>query len=231
MLNRISVLLVVLVASALFPHSTAASSAMSAENRLELTAGPTGMSAQSYYYIGLNGTDPSDCSGGTQSNPWRTWTKAEMCISPGSTVYFVAGSYLNIFAEQYRRSITFRGAEGQPITIKPAPGAEGEVYFNQTFSIFGAHGVISGIDIYANSSYQAISIYQGNDILLEDNKIHGSRIYGCVHIHANSDTISLVGNEIYDCGVDPQNTRGRGDAVDTTGGTNLVYRANHIHDA
>jgi hypothetical protein len=189
------------------------------------------IAAKRDYYVSLSGSDAGDCSGGTASRPWRTWSKAERCVEPGATVYFAAGTYPTLFAPSFPQRITFKGLPGLPITIRPAPGAQGQVFFERLIEIYGQHGVVFGIDIDANSIYSAVSIYQAGDILLQDNTIHGSRVHDCVHVHRDSDAISIIGNEIYDCGTENASYFGPGDGLDTTGATNVLYRGNHIHDA
>jgi len=140
----------------------------------------------------------------------------------------MAGSYSNI------NKITFAGTPEQPIQIKPAPGDEGKVHFNQVLHIYGEYGIVSGIDINASSAYAdtAVSICQGSShIVLQDNKIHDSKRHRCVNAFRNTDSISVINNEIYNCGVDPSNTTRMGVALETTGGTNIIFKSNHIYNA
>ena len=184
-----------------------------------------------HYYISNNGVDRNDCKGGTQDAPWKTWSKAEQCVPPGSTVYFKAGAYSRAFSGKNQNKITFAGELNHPITIKPAPGDEGQVHFYRALEISGQYGVISGIDMDAQGSYTIAAIFEGLHITIENSKIHDSKVYDCVHIYKGSDHISLIGNEIYDCGYANSSYAGPGDAIDVTGGTNITYRGNHIHHA
>lgn len=205
-----------------------------AGNQPETTPSTTSADAQDPYYISPNGVDSSGCSGGTRGNPWKTWAKAESCVQPGDTVYFEAGTYSNIFSGSSRNNITFAGAPGQPIEIRPAPGAEGRVHFNKALHIYGEYGVLYGMDINASSAYidTALSIHLGcTNIVIANNKIHDSKRHRCVNAFKNTDSISVINNEIYNCGVDPSNQTSMGVALETTGGTNIAFMGNHIHDA
>jgi len=186
---------------------------------------------QTEYYISTDGTDPSDCSGGTKENPWKTWKKAAACIEPGSSVYFEPGTYQYIFSGSNYSDIIFDGISENEIRILPAPGAEGNVSFRGRFNIKGSYGKISGIEMYTTSRYSVLSVSEAEYITFEKNIIHGSRYYDCVHLFRDGNNISIVNNEIYDCGQDPDNTTDQGDAVDNTGSNFVLYQNNLIHDA
>lgn len=184
-----------------------------------------------HYYVSLNGVDPSDCSRGTQQKPWKTWTKAQKCISDGSIVYFMAGNYPNIFAENGRTKITFSGTADRPVTIMPAPGAEGQVFFNQPLTLYGNYGIISGIDINTNTSTLIGLTTYGDNMVLENNKIHGATQHGCLRLTRDSAFISIINNEVYDCGMDADSTTDRGVAISAQGTENSLIQGNDIHMA
>jgi hypothetical protein len=182
-----------------------------------------------WHYISANGTDTSDCNGGTKNNPWKSWDKAQACAQPGSTVYFMAGTYSD-FAGSSNKQIRFQGTSSYPIEIKPAPGAEGRVYFSRAIEIYGEHGVVSGIDINANSTTAIAVTTYGNNIVLVQNKIHGAKRYACVKIVRGANSVSVIENEVYDCGTDPNSTTNRGVALSTTA-NGTVFRGNQVHHA
>jgi hypothetical protein len=229
-MRRHTILLICTLLSTTLLSSTVSASSTTPSSSPYGLSGTSLAAAAQEYYVSASGRDPSNCSGGTQSSPWKTWAKAEQCVPAGSTVYFMAGNYSS-FSGSSRSRITFKGSADQPISIRPAPGDEGRVFFNRALEIYGGHGVISGININASSTWSAISVYQAHHVLFEYNMIHGSSVQDCVHIHKNSDSISFVGNEVYDCGYQNSRYSGPGDGIDMTGGTNIVYRGNHIHDA
>ncbi|MCL5959900.1 MAG: right-handed parallel beta-helix repeat-containing protein, partial [Chloroflexi bacterium] len=183
----------------------------------------------SSYYISTNGVDPSDCSGGTASNPWKTWRKAEACAAAGSTVNFMAGTYTGIFSGS-GTDINFKGTQGRPIIIIPAPGAFGQVIFKQPLTLRGQWGALLNIDVNINDPSTGISIY-GRQLLLQTNKIHDSSQSQCVSVFDTAIDIAIDSNEVYNCGMDPNSTTGMGEALVTTGGTNIRFTGNNIHDA
>ena len=178
-------------------------------------APPTGPA----YYVSLNGSDPGGCTGGTQSSPWKTWRKAEACVPAGSTVYFMPGTYTGIFSGS-GTDINFKGTSGSPITIKPAPGAEGQVSFKQPLTLRGQYGVIRDMDLNVNTTSTGINIY-GNNLVIQNNKIHNSSQFRCLDVFDRASNVTLEGNEVYNCATE---------GLETTGGTNVTFRGNTVHD-
>ncbi len=226
---RYRILLLVILASNLLTSTSSAYSTTLAEDHLELTTGSANPGAQQNdYYISPDGVDPSDCSGGTRNNPWKTWIKAEQCVQPGSTVYFTAGDYSRIFSGSSRIEIILAGEAGRPITIKPAPGDEGQVRFAHAVELKGEYGVLSGVEVYANSNYYiAVTVY-GDHIVVEENEVHGAWQHGCIRVARGADFISVINNEVYDCGIEPDNIAG---TALSTNAEQTVFRGNHIYRA
>lgn len=182
-----------------------------------------------HYYVSLTGTDTSGCNDGTRDRPWKTWEKAQACVQPGSTVYFMAGTYSD-FAGNADNQIRFQGTPGYPITLKPAPGAEGQVHFSRAVELYGEHGVVSGIDIGVDSKTAIAVTAYGSNIVLSQNKIHGAKRNGCVRVASGANVVSVIDNEVYDCGTDPDSVTNRGVAL-STNANETVFRGNLIHYA
>ena len=184
------------------------------------------------YYLSPNGSEASGCGGGTVSSPWRTLQKAEECVPAGSNIYFKSGNYSQLFSTPGRVNFKFKGAVEKPIEIKPAPGSEGLVKIIQGLNLSGSYGSISGLDIQSNDGYIVLSIYSpGDHITIQNNKIHGATDNRCIVAFKDTDTISILNNEIYDCGTVNNFNASLGVALESLGGTHLNYSGNEIHHA
>jgi len=192
--------------------------------------GPTpGATIEPAFYISLDGSDPTGCGDGTESAPWRTWRKAEGCVPAGSTVYFKPGTYSGIFSGS-GTDIYFKGLPGSPISIMRVPGADGQVIIKQPLTLRGQYGIIRDMDLDVSTVSTGINIY-GNNLVIQDNKIHDSSQFRCLNVFDVAWNIRIDGNEVYHCGMDPISTTGMGAGLETTGGTNIAFINNVVHDA
>jgi hypothetical protein len=180
------------------------------------------------HYISTTGTDRSNCSGGTAGSPWRTWEgpRSNGCIRAGDTVYFKAGTY-TVSGSTFNNGVwSIHGTSGKDITIAPDPAASGAwpVKITGDVKVFGEYGVIKGIEF--DGSNNAIRNY-ASYITYQNNYIH-SAPKDCLKNNGthfpggdqNTD-VRIIGNTISDC---------LEDAVDNTGGKNIVIRGNDIYD-
>lgn len=213
-----------LSALALAAASTAASSALAAD-----------------WYVSVDGTDPSGCENGTAQSPWRTWTvpRAQGCIQPGDTVYFMAGVYesgAGVFDGGDSKTIRFEGESGAPIRLARDPQAAGDwpVTFRGSFSLGGEWGSIEGIEVEGTGVGNVVMV-NASHVTLDGCLVRGRLAdvdpdtpgdYDCVKILAGHpdqlEDIQVLGCTIRDC---PE------DAIDVTGARDLVYRNNDISNS
>jgi hypothetical protein len=193
-------------------------------------------------YLSPDGTDRSDCTGGTKEDPWRTWRSimANDCVSAGDTIYLMAGSYYSgtdFFQGSNNTYLSFNGTEEKPVVLAADPEALGEwpAKLIGEVDLGGTGGVLLGLEIYGNGE-QPIEVHGSHFTIREcyvhgrpqDINVDGSKIkgYDCIKILSGSSThyrdIQVIDNTICDCAED---------AIDVTGARNLLYRGNHIYNA
>lgn len=185
------------------------------------------VSAASTYYLAPSGSDPSSCSGGTTSSPWKSWRKVKECASAGATIYLMPGNYTLSSAFNNSSRVDFNGQSGSPITLQAQPGKEREVFVYGPFEFYGSYGVIRNLDINVNTNSTGISIYANNFTMIS-NKIHDSSRFRCVNIFYPANNIRIDSNEVYNCGL--SNPNGMGEGLEVTGGVNVTLIGNRIHD-
>lgn len=199
------------------------------------------------HYIGMNGTDQADCSGGTKTNPWATINANftdNGCVQPGDTVYVLEGVY---DLGGFTLNVNFFGSQGLPVTLAADPEATGEwpvKIIGKTF--FTNHwGVVEGIEFH--NFYDEPVMVGGTHIVFKNNYVNGraidvdiengtrtNNLYDCIKILSKGtqlingtqtvvqvEDVQIIGNEICNC---PE------DAIDVTGPKDIVYRQNIIHD-
>lgn len=193
-------------------------------------------------YISHDGTDYTDCTGGTKEFPWKTWRSAHTngCINPGDKIYFKEGTYEcgdGTFGNSDVDHIPFDGAENNPVTISPDPGASGDwpVKFKGSFRINGSWGSFEGIEFESGPSTEPIIQIAASHITLKNNYIHEPERdvdltirtcpfnNVCLKIlagkYVQNEDIKMIGNEISYCR----------DPLDVTGAKDIVYINNHVH--
>lgn len=183
------------------------------------------------HYISTTGRDYTDCTGGTESNPWLTWKVPETnnCIAPGDTVYLKEGTY-SASGDTFNSGIlVIHGKPGKEIILAPDPAAsatEGSwpVKLNGQLEIQGEYAVIEGIE--NDGADNGLKIFASH-FTLKDSYIH-SATKDCIRVLQthypvgdHNTNINIINNKIKDCGED---------AIDSTGAINIVYRGNDISD-
>lgn len=201
-------------------------------------------------YLGPGGVDRSDCTGGTRTNPWRTWSaqRRNGCIAPGDTIVLLPGTYTpdsGVFNDGDPGNIELRGEAGRITTLVADPDAPGPwpVKLAGKFAVFASWAEIRGIE-FESPGGQGFAAYPfslwGHHVTLRGNYFHGRPqdfgvpgvSYDCVKLSGYSEPLSTAGpkrsewiqvveNEIGTC---PE------DCVDLAGsGMDILYLRNHVY--
>jgi len=117
----------------------------------------------STYYVALNGNDNNS---GTESQPWRTISKAARTVDAGGTVYVMEGVYNEqVWVENSGspdKWITFAAYPGQSVTIDGTGLPMGRDY--GLFNILGKCCIkVTGFRII-NSEYSGFYVTQGKGV-------------------------------------------------------------------
>jgi hypothetical protein len=222
---------------------------------LSIVSGGSGDRAT--FYIGVEGTDSSNCDGGSRENPWRTWRVPveSGCIQPGSRVYFLAGRYkagTGVFEQVETPRIPVEeiyvpGKPGKPVLIAVDSEATGEwpVQFEGGFLVTGSHGIIKGIEFDSGPDPIGLIVgVNGSHFELRDNYVHGPPIisdsnqFDCIKFLEKK--YVLLSDDSRD--ISNERTGGfrilynrvsncSGDGIDSTGSRNLLYKGNTFHRA
>ena len=178
------------------------------------------------HYISTTGKDNTDCSSGTESNPWLTWNFPEKngCILPGDTVYFKEGTYDSDGGIFNGYTWDIHGTEGNKIRVAPDPNAPGNwpVKFVGLIHVFGEQAVIDGFEFDGDGGVDSIKNFASH-ITYQNNYVHNAT-KDCIRNlqthypggEHNTD-MAYIGNIVSDCGED---------AIDNTGAKNVVIRGN-----
>lgn len=207
------------------------------------------------HYIATNGVDHADCAGGTRTAPWKTWQGqlAAGCIKPGTTIYFMAGTYTadgGTFAVTSHEHLRFGiiplpGDPMAPVRLERDPEAPGDwpVRFAGLFWFDGGNALVKGIEFDASGIAPLTKGVPGyvfigaSDIAFKGNSVHGdltSRPFD----GPGFDCIKIVGGDGITAPVRSENIRIVGnqvshcvrDCIDVTGSRGLLYRDNTFHE-
>ncbi len=191
----------------------------------EMLLGPTVVSID--VYVSPSGSDTSD--GRTIDTPVRSDWRAGELVEPGSVVYFLAGRHPSFRVDGWQ------GSAVSPITLQPAPGAEGRVVvsdddWNSDAAIWvvgSNHVVISGLKL--EKSLWAMDVRGSSNIRVTGNTISfiGQE---AIRLREESNAVEIDNNSISDTGNRPGYTLGgSGIYVGTSTGVDPVHDV-YIHD-
>jgi len=172
--------------------------------------------AATYYVDAVNG---SDSNLGSESEPWKTTTKAGNTAVAGDTVLFKPGTYTAQLAP------THSGSEGSMITFKAQTRRTAILDGGGASSVAvdlrnKSYVRIEGFAI-TNWAWQKIFFDDGNNIEIVDNYIYGGGDYGIGRSPRWTNSyITIEDNEI----------TGVQTAGILLGGEDIIVRGNYIHD-
>ncbi len=107
---------------------------------------PQSASRAATYYIDGNNPAARDTNPGTETQPFKTISKATPLLRPGDTLYIKAGIYRETIL------LTESGTPSSPITIAAYPGDEGKVIINAAEPVIQWHKC-TGPDECAGNPY------------------------------------------------------------------------------
>ena len=156
-------------------------------------------------YVSPTGSNGN--SGRSAQEPVRSDYRVGQLIEPGSTVFMMPGRHPSFRVEDWT------GTAAAPITLQPAPGAEGQVIVSDDdwdsdaaiWVVDSEHVVIRGLKM--EESLWAVEMRGSNNIRITENQIYyiGQE---AVHLRNGTHTVEIDNNSISDTGNRPGYTLG-----------------------